>query len=57
MTKENKLKPNLISFSTKERYNFIIEKMPAAVKIVSSKYIAEFCGTSPKWLSKIKKKR
>jgi len=55
MTEENELKTNLISFSSKEKYDFIIKEMPSVIKRVPSKYIAEFCGISAEWLSKLKK--
>ncbi|MEM9052452.1 MAG: hypothetical protein AAGC47_10405 [Bacteroidota bacterium] len=55
MTEENELKANLISFSAQEKYEFVMDKMPSVVQCVPSKYIAEFCGISPEWLSKLKR--
>lgn len=55
MMEENELKANLISFSSKEKYAFVMKEMPSVIKRVPSKYIAEFCGISAEWLSKLKK--
>lgn len=55
MVEENELKTKLIAYSSKEKYDFIIEEMPSVIRNVPSKYIAEFCGVSPEWLSKLKK--
>ncbi|HAA13704.1 MAG TPA: hypothetical protein DCE41_19230 [Cytophagales bacterium] len=55
MVEENELKMKLIAYSAKEKYDFIIEEMPSVIQKVPSKYIAEFCGISPEWLSKLKK--
>ncbi len=56
LTEENELKTKLIAYSSKEKYDFVIEEMPSVIKSVPSKYIAEFCGISSEWLSKLKKK-
>ncbi len=55
MREENELKMKLIAYSAKEKYDFIIREMPSVIRKVSSKYIAEFCGISAEWLSKLKK--
>lgn len=55
MIEENELKTKIIAYSAKEKYDFIVQKMPAVIQKVPSKYIAEFCGISPEWLSKLKK--
>ncbi|MEM6726014.1 MAG: Crp/Fnr family transcriptional regulator [Bacteroidota bacterium] len=55
MTEENELKAKIIAFSSKEKYDFILKEMPSVIQTVPSKYIAEFCGISPEWLSKLKK--
>ncbi|MEM7655629.1 MAG: hypothetical protein AAF399_05825 [Bacteroidota bacterium] len=55
MMEENELKTKLIAYSSKEKYDFIIERMPSVSRKVPSKYIAEFCGVSAEWLSKLKK--
>ncbi len=55
MTEENELKIKLIAYSSKEKYDFILQEFPVVIQRVPSKYIAEFCGISPEWLSKLKK--
>ncbi|MEM1122420.1 MAG: hypothetical protein AAGJ18_18385 [Bacteroidota bacterium] len=55
MIEENDLKMKLIAYSSKEKYEFILQEMPAVIRAVPSKYIAEFCGVSAEWLSKLKK--
>ncbi|MEL6843700.1 MAG: Crp/Fnr family transcriptional regulator [Bacteroidota bacterium] len=56
LMEENELKMKLIAYSSKEKYDFIIDEMPSVIESVPSKYIAEFCGISPEWLSKLKRK-
>ena len=55
MREENELKTKLIAYSSKEKYDFIVQEMPSVIQKVPSKYIAEFCGISAEWLSKLKK--
>ncbi|MCI4671852.1 MAG: hypothetical protein MRZ79_27165 [Bacteroidia bacterium] len=55
LVEENEIKTKLIAYSSKEKYNFILDTMPSVIQRVPSKYIAEFCGISPEWLSKLKK--
>ncbi|MEM6320858.1 MAG: hypothetical protein AAF960_24545 [Bacteroidota bacterium] len=55
MMEENEVKTKLIAYSSKEKYDFIVQEMPSVIRIVPSKYIAEFCGISAEWLSKLKK--
>ncbi|MEM1219977.1 MAG: Crp/Fnr family transcriptional regulator [Bacteroidota bacterium] len=57
MTEENEVKTKLIAYSSKEKYEFVVREMPSVIQKVPSKYIAEFCGISPEWLSKLKKKQ
>ncbi|MEM1323457.1 MAG: hypothetical protein AAGG75_24535 [Bacteroidota bacterium] len=57
MTEENELKTKLIAYSSKEKYDFILKEMPSVIQSVPSKYIAEFCGISAEWLSKLKKQQ
>ncbi len=56
LMEENELKTKLIAYSSKEKYDFILDEMPSVIQAVPAKYIAEFCGISPAWLSKLKKK-
>ena len=55
ITEENEVKTKLIAYSSKEKYDFILQEMPSVIQTVPSKYIAEFCGISAEWLSKLKK--
>ena len=55
MAGENDLKAKLIAYSAKAKYEFVLQEMPEAIQRVPAKYIAEFCGISPEWLSKLKK--
>ncbi|MEL6969025.1 MAG: hypothetical protein AAFZ63_18510 [Bacteroidota bacterium] len=52
---ENEVKTKLIAYSSKEKYDYILKEMPSVVRNAPSKYIAEFCGISAAWLSKLKK--
>lgn len=51
---ENEIKARLISYSSKELYNYLCEEHPAIIQNVPSKYIAEFMSISPEWLSKLR---
>ena len=53
---ENDFRVKLITLSPEEMYGFIRDKYPDLTLRVPSKYIAEFIGISPEWLSKIKRK-
>ncbi|MEL6256514.1 MAG: cyclic nucleotide-binding domain-containing protein [Bacteroidota bacterium] len=55
IVEENEVKTKLIAYSSKEKYDFIMQEMPSVIQAVPSKYIAEFCGISQEWLSKLKK--
>ncbi|MEM9260424.1 MAG: Crp/Fnr family transcriptional regulator [Bacteroidota bacterium] len=55
MREENELKTKLIAYSAKDKYDFILEEMPSVIQRVPGKYIAEFCGISQAWLSKLKR--
>jgi hypothetical protein len=52
---ENNLKNKVISESSENLYKYLIASCPQVIKVVSSKYIAEFMGITPEWLSKLKK--
>jgi CRP-like cAMP-binding protein len=45
----------LTTLSKEEIYTYLIEKCNPVIKNIPSKYIAEFMGISPEWLSKTKK--
>jgi hypothetical protein len=52
---ENNLKNKVISESSENLYKYLIANCPQVIKVVPSKYIAEFMGITPEWLSKLKK--
>jgi len=54
---ENEIKARLISYSSKELYEYLCEFYPELIKQVPSKYIAEFMIISPEWLSKLRQKK
>lgn len=53
---ENEFKARLISYSSKEFYQYLCEEHQEIIKNVPSKYIAEIMRISPEWLSKLKHK-
>jgi len=53
---ENDIKARIISYSSKELYEYLCDEHPEIVKHVPSKYIAEFMSISPEWLSKLRSK-
>ncbi|MEG3659785.1 hypothetical protein V5097_20385 [Arenibacter palladensis] len=52
---EGQMKTKLISLSKKNLYRYLITEHNPVTRNVPSKYIAEFIGVTPQWLSKIKK--
>ena len=53
---ENEFKSRLISYSSKEFYDYLCQEYPEIIKEVPSKYIAEVMRISPEWLSKLRQK-
>lgn len=53
---ESDFKSKLICLNAEELYKYLIDNYPELIRDVPSKYIAEFMGISPQWLSKIKHK-
>jgi hypothetical protein len=51
---ENQFKTNLICLTPEQVYKYIIHNYPQISQKVPSKYIAEFLGITPQWLSKLK---
>ena len=51
---ENKLRAKKLTLSSEEFYAFLLKEYLPIVKKVPSKYIAEYMGISPQWLSRIK---
>ncbi|WP_103070153.1 Crp/Fnr family transcriptional regulator [Aquimarina sediminis] len=54
---ENEFKSYLITKTSFELYNHIIENYPELIKSVPAKYIAEFMGISRVWLSNLKRQK
>jgi hypothetical protein len=52
---ENELKSKIITESSENLFKYLTTEYPLLIKSVSSKYIAEFMGITPEWLSKIRK--
>lgn len=52
---ENELKSKIITESSENLFRYLTSEYSLLIKSVSSKYIAEFMGITPEWLSKIRK--
>ena len=57
LQEENDFKLKIISYSSERLYSYLIKHCPEVIRKVPSKYIAEFMGISPEWLSKLKNRR
>lgn len=55
MIDKNELRAHLISLSSEEMLQYMREQYPQMLQQVPSKYIADFLGISPQWLSKLKR--
>jgi hypothetical protein len=55
LIEENEMKMKIISETSESLYNFLINKCKPVIRMVPSKYIAEFMGITPEWLSKLRK--
>jgi hypothetical protein len=53
---ENELKIKVLTESSEDLYGYLMLNCGSLIKIAPSKYIAEFMGISPEWLSKLKRK-
>ncbi|WP_452218340.1 Crp/Fnr family transcriptional regulator [Lacinutrix undariae] len=51
----NQIKSKLIGLPKDKLYDYLLEEHGPITKNVPSKYIAEFMGVTPQWLSKIKR--
>lgn len=51
---KNELRAMLISLSSEEMLHYLHTSLPQIVQQVPSKYIANFLGITPQWLSKLK---
>lgn len=54
MIEKNELRAHLISLSSLEMLKHLHEHFPQILQNVPSKYIADFLGITPQWLSKLK---
>lgn len=52
---KNKLRTNLISLSSLEMFQHLHKHYPQIIQQIPSKYIADFLGITPQWLSKLKR--
>ena len=53
---ENNFKLKIISYSSQRLYSYLITNCPEVIRLVPSKFVAEFMGISAEWLSKLKNK-
>ncbi|RRA98782.1 Crp/Fnr family transcriptional regulator [Larkinella rosea] len=51
---ENDFKLKIISYSSERLYDYLITHCPRIIQRVPSRFVAEFMGISPEWLSKLK---
>ena len=56
LQEENDFKIKIISYSSEVLYSFLIAICPEVIRQVPSRFVAEFMGISPEWLSKLKNK-
>lgn len=54
MIEKNELRANLISLSSQEMLHHLYQHFPQILQQIPSKYIADFLGITPQWLSKLK---
>lgn len=55
LVEENDLKLKIISNTSEKLYDHLLINFPTVIQNIPSKYIAEFMGITPEWLSKLKK--
>lgn len=56
LQEENDFKLKIIAYSSEQLYQYLITTFPSIIQRVPSRFIAEFMGISPEWLSKLKHK-
>lgn len=56
LIEKNELRAKLISFTSEEMLKYLHKEMPQILQNVPSKYVANFLGITPQWLSKLKHK-
>lgn len=54
LQEENEFKLKIISYTSEQLYQYLIETYPMIIQRIPSRYIAEFMGISQEWLSKLK---
>lgn len=57
LQEENDLKLKLIAYTSEQLYQYLIGQLPVVIQRVPSRFIAEFMGISPEWLSKLKHRK
>ncbi|WP_028663752.1 Crp/Fnr family transcriptional regulator [Runella zeae] len=57
LQEENDLKLKLIAYTSEQLYQYLISQLPVVIQRVPSRFIAEFMGISPEWLSKLKHRK
>lgn len=50
----NEFHTKLITLTTKDMYHYLEKECPEIVRQIPAKYIAEFMGVTPEWLSRIR---
>jgi CRP-like cAMP-binding protein len=56
LLEKNELRAKLISYTSEEMLLYLHKEFPKVIQNVPSKYIANFLGITPQWLSKLKHK-
>lgn len=56
LIEKNELRAMLISLSAEEMLQYVYKSIPQILREVPSKYVADFLGITPQWLSKLKHK-
>lgn len=56
LLEKNELRAKLISYTSEEMLQYLYRELPQIVQKVPSKYVANFLGITPQWLSKLKHK-
>lgn len=55
LLQKNEIRAKLISYSSEEMLQYLHEKLPQILQNIPSKYVANFLGITPQWLSKLKR--
>ena len=54
LQEENDFKMKIIAYSSERLYQYLMSECSLIIQKVPARYIAEFMGISPEWLSKLK---